>query len=518
MRTLSAVGPVGVVRDGHSDPSDSSAPAPAAQPLAAMLPSLTGLRFVAALWVLAHHLSFMPLGAYERWLAPIRPILAAGPLGVDLFFVLSGMLLARTYLERWHGAPDAAAAGRYLWARLARVWPLYAVVVVGFGVWCGARAAWGRDGVVAWQSVQPSLAPSSWLAQLTMTQLWTAPDFDGVSFVLPTWSVSAEFAAYLAFPVLALVVWRMRRWPRPLLVAATTAVPAAGVVTGAAGVTDWSWVIRLAGGFVAGMLAWLVVRGIRVTPRIARRANTVVPVVVAEILLVAYWAASAPATASVPSATRLLLAVPLFPLLLGALAVSDPTRGIAGWLARPALQHGGRMSYALYLVHFPVLEVALTAMTRFPVLGPHTAAAAMLVPQLAVGSLLLAYGAHRWIEEPARHAVQRVVTRRTRPEMAVVADREVSAASAASDASRVAGALMDSPRRAGSARRGGGTGRRGGSHAARAVPARVRVAGSAPARALDTRTDTSRTASARTNGAGAVRPIRAPTTAALAVR
>ena len=121
------------------------------------IPHLTGLRFVAALWVLAHHLSFLPLGAYERWLTAVRPVLAAGPLGVDLFFALSGLVLARSYLERWDGAPGAVDVGRYVRARLARVWPLYAVVVVVFGVWCLARAGWGRDGVITWQSVQPAL-------------------------------------------------------------------------------------------------------------------------------------------------------------------------------------------------------------------------------------------------------------------------------------------------------------------------------------------------------------------------
>ena len=94
------------------------------RPAQAEIPALTGLRAVAAAWVLLHHASFLPLGEYETWLAPIRPLLAAGPLGVDLFFVLSGMVLARSSLERWQGAPDARQAARYLWGRLVRIWPL----------------------------------------------------------------------------------------------------------------------------------------------------------------------------------------------------------------------------------------------------------------------------------------------------------------------------------------------------------------------------------------------------------
>lgn len=41
-------------------------------------------------------------------------------------------------------------------------------------------------------------------------------------------------------------------------------------------------------------------------------------------------------------------------------------------------------------------------MTRFPALGPQTAAAALLVPHVLVGSALLAAAAYRFIEEPAR--------------------------------------------------------------------------------------------------------------------
>ena len=363
---------------------------------------LTGLRFVAALWVLLHHASFLPLDAYERWLAPIRPVLAAGPLGVDLFFALSGMVLARSYLERWQGSPDLVAVGRYVWARIARVWPLYAVVVVGFGLWCAARARWGPDGVIVWQSVQPGLGPSSWLDQLTMTQLWTSPRIDGISFVLPTWSVSAEFAAYLVFPAIAVVAWRIRHRSVAALALGAVTCSAAALVVRLAGLDDWLWAVRLTGSFVAGVLVWLVVARVRVTPLVARRANAVALLALAEILLVVYWAAAAPETATVPAATRLAVAVPLFPVLLGALALGDPARGLAGLLARPAVQRGGRRSYALYLVHFPVMEVALAAMTWFPAIGAHTAGAALLVPNLLPVALVLAALAHRYVEEPAR--------------------------------------------------------------------------------------------------------------------
>ena len=422
----------------------AAAPAAPAAPAAHDIPQLTGLRFVAALWVLVHHVSFVPGEVYARWLAPLAPIAAAGPLGVDLFFVLSGLVLARSYLERFGGAPGPRQVASFLWARFARVWPLYAVVVCGFGAWCLARATFGGDDVVTWQTPQPDLGPLGWLRQLTMTQLWTSPDIEGISFVLPAWSVSAEWLAYLAFPALAVAAWRMRGWPRPVLAAlavlaaspvgALVLLQAVGAASGA-----WPWVARIGGGFTAGVLTWLVVWRIPRTAAVETWAHRIVLVVLAELLLVIYWAASAPASATLGAEARLYLAVPLFPVLLAALTLSR--RGPAAWLSGARMQHGGRISYALYLVHFPMLEVTVVAMTRFDALAPNSSAAALLVPHVVVASILVAHLAYRFVEAPAQQWLR------------------------AKDPSRHrAGA-----RRAGASRRLAG--RRGGSHVARPVPA-----------------------------------------------
>ena len=395
-------GPVPVVLREVRPAADAGV-APRAATAPGEVPQLTGLRFVAAAWVLVHHLSFVPGLPFGRWAAPVAPLVAAGPLGVDLFFVLSGLVLTRAYLERWSGAPGPRALGRYLRARVARLWPLYAVVVTGFGLWCLARARFGRDDVVTWQATQPGLGLRSWLAQLTMTQMWPSPGIEGVSFVLTTWSVSAEWLAYLVFPLLAVGAWWLRGWPRPVLaVLAVLAASPIAVSTLAAGAGTgphaWPWVLRLAGGFVAGMLTWLVVRRLPATPTVRRWAVRAVPVVLAEIVLVAYWAASAPPTAAIDAADRLYLAVPMFPVLLGALCLAD--RGPARWLAAAPMQHGGRISYALYLVHFPMIEILVVAMTRYPAIGPGTSAAALLVPHVLLATVGVAHLAHRWVEVP----------------------------------------------------------------------------------------------------------------------
>lgn len=374
------------------------------------IPQLTGLRFVAAVWVLLLHASYVPGDVFARWTAPIAPLVAAGPLGVDLFFVLSGLVLTRAYLDRLGRRPSPRGTLRFVRARFARVWPLYAAVTIAFGLWCTARMAFGHDGVVTWQTPQPDLGPLGWVRQLTMTQLWDSRGIEGISFVLPAWSVSAEWLAYLAFPLLVLGAWRIRNWPLPVLgalaVVAASPIALVSVLSPESGETGaWAWALRIGGGFTAGMLTWLVVARIERTPRVELWAQRIVLGVIAETVLVAYWAASAPASAAIPAADRLWFAVPMFPLLLGALCLSRG--GVVRFLSHERLQHGGRISYAIYLVHFPLIEITVVAMTRFPALAPNSSLAALAVPHVLVGSVLVAHYAYRWIEAPARGALTR---------------------------------------------------------------------------------------------------------------
>jgi peptidoglycan/LPS O-acetylase OafA/YrhL len=160
------------------------------------------------------------------------------------------------------------------------------------------------------------------------------------------------------------------------------------------------WAVRLAAGFTAGVLTWLVVRRVPRTRTVSRWAHRVLLLALAEVALVAYWAATAPPTAAFTADARVFLAVPLVPVVIGALALTDGP--VAHALGTPRMRHAGRLSYALYLVHFPLIEVALVVMTRFPALAPHTAAAGLLVPHVVVLSVVLAHLAHRWIEEPAQ--------------------------------------------------------------------------------------------------------------------
>ena len=158
---------------------------------------LTSLRFFAAMWVVAFH--------YWPNLSPVLPpLVAKGYLGVELFFVLSGFILCHVYL-------DSVADGgfrylSFLWARLARVYPLHLATLFGIGAMALAALAVGRvidPNILSWSSLP---------ANLLLVQAWGFAPQAGWNH--PSWSISAEWFAYLGFPLVAWGALKLAARPR----------------------------------------------------------------------------------------------------------------------------------------------------------------------------------------------------------------------------------------------------------------------------------------------------------------
>jgi peptidoglycan/LPS O-acetylase OafA/YrhL len=364
--------------------------------------SLTGLRIVAAMWVVCFHLSWAPGGAYVRTWEPLLPLIRHGMLGVDLFFVLSGFVITLTYLDKLGPRPSARGAVTFWWARICRIWPVHAVVTGLFGIWMAFKAFHGDPGV--YQPVQPVADLPHWIEQMLMVQMWHRPFIEGSSWVGPAWSISAEWAAYVAFPVLALVLWRLRTAP-PLVtgVLAVGCMLPVGVLSTLEGALTfpYAWALRIACGFAAGAFMCLTVRGISRTERVDRIATRVAVLATVEMLIM-LWADSSKQGSDNSGA----LAVIAFPVLIGALALS--TRGPSRWLSTDAMVFGGKISFAMYLVHIPLFEIAYTLMKWYPRLDQGTGPGTFILPHLLAATWLVGYLVHRFVEEPARRSMRRV--------------------------------------------------------------------------------------------------------------
>lgn len=385
---------------------------------------LTGIRFVAAAWVLLYHLQG-PLAVIGVLSLPVLPeVLRVGRLGVDLFFALSGFILTHTYLTRLGPALRARGTLHFWWLRLARIYPVHLVmlVVAGAAVVLQARVtgeALDRDWLTPWDFIK----------NLLLIQEWGADPQRGWNFV--AWSLSMEWLAYLLFPLLVIVLfWMHRRLPTWLLVVAWIAVMAPlvnyALSTSDAYYTDnWGSTYRILTEFTAGAITYLIVRRLfdsegpsSATVRVANIASYVLPVlVIAGAVFLGNWGPAQPGGPVIdgdreplPPYFHLTL-VPLLILWIGALAVAQG--GMARALATRLAILGGFVSYSLYMTHLVVFGLWRAGLRAFGI--ESGVLYTLSVIALVAGCLLVAYAMWKWIEEPAREWMRGLVGTRRVP-------------------------------------------------------------------------------------------------------
>jgi peptidoglycan/LPS O-acetylase OafA/YrhL len=164
---------------------------------AAHIRPLTSLRFFAAFWVVLFH--YWPKLA----VAAEPGLVSKGYLGVELFFILSGFILCHVY--RTPVETGRFKYGAFLWARLARVYPLHLATLAGLGLLAGVASAAGMaiDGnILSWAALP---------ANLLLVHAWGFAPVAGWNH--PSWSISAEWFAYLSFPLFAWAALRLKARP-----------------------------------------------------------------------------------------------------------------------------------------------------------------------------------------------------------------------------------------------------------------------------------------------------------------
>ena len=365
---------------------------------------LTGLRIVAALLVVLFHMRGNLRGAFPDFAHAAWPVLDSGLLGVDLFFALSGFVLTINYVDAAGLRLTRSGTARFLWARIARVWPAYVVTLIIAGIWHAGLP------VIGWQDPVPvrDLSAMSFLRQFGLVVLWNEPDYDRLTWNGPAWSVSAEALAYLAFPVLALLLFRLDRSLRARTLGVLGLVVLAPLmILGAIDLYGpYVWLIRLAGAFVAGSLAALAVR--KVWAHVDNHRHRSWPTVLTWVATAGILGTLYVSYAIDRPAAR-ILAVLFFPLLIVGLSLSRS--GLARLLATRPLVFGGRISYSVYLTHMVlVIEPFWALQTRWPdVLGDDSAVAAGYFLAVPVLACLTGWLLWRFVEEPAQRRMRTMV-------------------------------------------------------------------------------------------------------------
>ncbi|MEQ8435133.1 MAG: acyltransferase [Oceanicaulis sp.] len=327
---------------------------------------IQALRAVAAVMVLIAHLTQHELRFVDDAISPLWT--SAGVSGVDLFFVISGFVMV--YVTR-HASKGSSRVGRFLYARITRIYPPYWLATLGV-----------LAGYVVFGSALNREAGD--LNLLTSALLW--PDQD-LPILMVGWTMIHEMYFYLVFAVLLLAP---RRFLPVLLAAWLGVIVIAGLVVPQSGSPVFELITHpLTAEFVLGCAAGLLV--------VSGRRTLALPMIGAGCV---WWIAATASIAwtgheSVPEGWYRVLAygVPATLIVYGAACLDWTLK------APRALVAVGDWSYALYLVHLPIIAALARLWAGAFADGGAAASIAFLVTGAAL-SLAGAAVMHHLFERP----------------------------------------------------------------------------------------------------------------------
>jgi len=306
-------------------------------------PALDGVRAVAVLFVMAGHLNL----AY------------AGGLGVDIFFVLSGYLITAILVVEF--AVNARIDLKKFYARRAlRILPAVILLLLVLNVFAAITESRGQAETLRWDSLGALFYIANWLRAFGRD----------LGILGHLWSLSIEEQFYLLWPV-TLAFLLSRKWrANQILLAIGCLVVAVNLdrIFLYRGIESFN---RIYNGLDTRADALLVGCALallsdRIVGNFVLRALGVIGAVfIGYVLFFAY-----PVSASLQVPFGLTIGGTLFALgaafFLAAIH-SNPRAILVRWLGLPPLVWTGRISYGLYLWHFPLFTVVGAG---FPALPP----------------------------------------------------------------------------------------------------------------------------------------------------
>lgn len=146
--------------------------------MAGNLKSLTGIRGIAALYVVLYHFTQAKISFLDN-----------GYIAVDLFFILSGFIMHMVYKDKFSNEIDLNYTLRYLYHRFARIYPLF-VFILAFSLY-----QYFKNGTTI-------------PADIITKNIFMLHGLFGGTIVGASWSVSIEVLAYVLFPFICFMINR----------------------------------------------------------------------------------------------------------------------------------------------------------------------------------------------------------------------------------------------------------------------------------------------------------------------
>nr|WP_276510151.1 acyltransferase [Longimicrobium terrae] len=355
---------------------------------------MDGVRGLAILVVVCVHTGFGARPEGAAGLA-VQRLFSAGWAGVDLFFVMSGMLITGILLD----TRRSAGYFRSFYARRTlRIFPLYYLALLVMLVMLPA------SGLLGSASGSHEGGPWVW-AYLLNVKVVLSPGREVVPFyIFPFWSLSVEEQFYLVWPLLVwLVPRRPLAWVAGGMIAAALLLRVALVA--ATGTSDAPYVLTVArmDALAVGALIAIALRGPGGLARWKRFAPAVLAGCTAAVLALMARAGSADNhTPEMQTAGYTLVALACGALLVMVLA-AGPSHPLTRVFSRRELRYLGARSYGVYVWHVLTLFIILRLRVLPRLLGVeptspvHQALMACLV---LAASLAVSEASWRLVEQP----------------------------------------------------------------------------------------------------------------------
>lgn len=313
---------------------------------------LDSIRGIAATSVVIHHLLLMPTflatfphNAWINW-----SFFRSSWLLVDLFFVLSGIVMSLSYVD---GEFGRFSLREFMVRRLARVYPLHVVMLLANLLFRLLRIGLVMAGVVV--AVPAAFeVNNTYSFILNLFLLHSMGFIDYLSWNAPSWSISVEFYTYLVFGLVILLAQRLGSSLYFYMAAALVAIgslvfiifvldkPSLGLQT------DFG-ILRCFTSFFLGVLAVRVAKEVPRTVSPLFQGVLQFAAMIASVVLVsmveAYPAAS-------------FLAPIVFSVFLGSLLAFPDATLVPRMLVTGPLVWMGRRSYSIYMVHALIVLLA----------------------------------------------------------------------------------------------------------------------------------------------------------------
>jgi peptidoglycan/LPS O-acetylase OafA/YrhL len=351
---------------------------PRADAVRGHLPGLDGIRGLAILVVLVHNVGYFDEPADSLAIEILRVAFGAGWAGVQLFFVLSGLLITGILLDTKR---DVHYFRSFYLRRILRIFPLYYLTLVGAFVVLPHLVDLGDWGAHA-RRIQ--------IWYWTYLMNWTDPFLGTLSGLSHCWSLAVEEQFYLIWPfvVLTLSTDRLMRvcgvlvasalitrlvmvwWPAP--------VEAIYMFT----ITRWD---ALACG---AAIAVAMRQPARYAHLLLLLRRTALPLATVLLLVVAVdhglpW--SSPLMQTVGYS---IVAVLCSWLIVVAIDPALPFGWIRRTIAAPALRFFGKYSYGMYVLHWPIHRLGQVWLTGWVVAGPASARPVRLLVYVAANLIV----------------------------------------------------------------------------------------------------------------------------------